>query len=395
MRAQRNSIIDQMAKVNVTSYTFQMTITQISKLESIWSPSVHIHGVPWQVNVLKIGKKDQRTLGIYLYCMSKDTTSNWSYSAIATFKLLPINNSSSNRDPEAEAADTIVYHLQPHIFDCSDLGFGAADLIKWTDLINKKYRHDDTIKLEIHITVDDPTKSNRCELKLKNLNRRCKTGCLTTFQLKVKNVSNLMAIKSSKFFLYNMPWTLTFYKDHNPLGNFGIYLQSSSSEFPKNESYRIRMSMILLTSNEHVAPIVKKTTTQQIGSFGTLSIRNIIAWNELMKSDNGFIKKNAIKVEIQIKMDKMIGDGVLNCTNCGNINNDGVGRNGKRTSSATLQMQCVICWENFSSQEICCTPCGHLFCVSCITAAVQNRANCPLCNLEVQMNALRRLYLPV
>lgn len=372
-----------------------MTITQISKLESIWSPSVSIYGAPWQVNVLKIGKKDQRTLGIYLYCMNKDTTTNWSYSAIATFKLLPIHDQGSAAAAIDVASATVVHHLQPHIFDSNDLGFGAAELIKWSDLLNKKYRHDDTIKLEIHITVDDPTKRNRCELKLKNLNRRCKSGCLTTIDLKVKNIANLMAIKSPKFDLYNTPWTMTFYKDsHDRMGNFGLYLQSSSSEFPKNESFRIRMSMILITSNEHVAPIVKKTTTQQIGSFGTLSIRNIIGWSELMKPDNGFVKKNSIKLEIQIKMDKMVGDGVLSCKNCGNINNnDGAG--GPRTSSATLQMQCVICWENFSSQEICCTPCGHLFCLSCITAAVQNRAHCPLCNLEVQVNALRRLYLPV
>lgn len=376
-----------------------MTITQISKLESIWSPSVYIHGVPWQVNVLKIGKKDQRTLGIYLYCMNKDATTNWSYSAIATFKLLPIGGEHGTDADGDATADTIVHQLQPHIFDCNDLGFGAAELIKWNELMHKKYRRDDTIKLEIHINVDDPAKSKRCELKLKNLSRRCKSGCLTIFQLKVKNISNLMAIKSSKFYLYNMPWTLTFYKDHHDrASNFGIYLQSSSSEFPKNESYRIRMSMILITDNDRIRPIVKKTTTQQIGSFGTLSIRNIIAWSELIKPENEFVKKNAIKLEIQIKMDKMIGDGVLNCTSCGNINNndggDGGGR-GPRTNSATLQLQCVICWENFSSQDICCTPCGHLFCVSCITAAVQNRANCPLCNLEVQVNALRRLYLPV
>lgn len=382
-----------MAKANVTSYTFQMTITQISKLESIWSPSVCIHGVPWQVNVLKIGKKDQRTLGIYLYCMNKDATTNWSYSAIATFKLLPMREPTTDG---AADADTVVHHLQPHIFDCNDLGFGAAELIKWNQLLDKKYRREDTIKLEIHIAVDDPTKSKRCELKLKSLNRRCKSGCLTTLHLKVKNVSNLMAIKSSKFYLYNMPWTLTFYKDHHDrAANFGIYLQSSSSEFPKNESYRIRMSMILITANERIAPIVKKTTTQQIGSFGTLSIRNIVAWSELMKPENEFVKKNAIKLEIQIKMDKMIGDGVLSCTNCGNINNNDGGGRSPRTNSTSLQMQCVICWENFSSQDICCTPCGHLFCVSCITAAVQNRANCPLCNLEVQVNALRRLYLPV
>lgn len=373
-----------------------MTITQISKLESIWSPSVSIHGAPWQVNVLKIGKKDQRTLGTYLYCMSKDTTTNWSYSAIATFKLLPCRDDDGGSAVVADDNDdTIVHHLQPHIFDCNDLGFGAANLIKWNDLMDKKYRRDDTIKLEIHITVDDPTKSNRSELKLKNINRRCKSGCLTTFQLKVKNMRNLVATKSPKFYLFNMPWTLTFYKDHHQnMANFGIYLQSSSGEFPKNESFRIRMSMILNTSNEMVAPIVKKTTTQRIGSFGTLSIRNIIAWTELLKPENGFINKNAIKVEIQIKMDKMIGDGVLICKKCGNANNLTNDTTGTRTS-ATLQMQCVICWENFSSQEICCTPCGHLFCVSCITAAVQNRANCPLCNLEVQVNALRRLYLPV
>lgn len=114
-----------------------------------------------------------------------------------------------------------------------------------------------------------------------------------------------------------------------------------------------------------------------------------------MKPENGFVDKNSIKVEIHIKMDKIIGDDALICEKCGNANKSTNDSDTDTATRAAFQMQCSICRENFSSKEISCTPCGHLFCVSCITVAVQSRANCPLCNSKVQVNALRRLYLSV
>ncbi|GIY21058.1 peroxisome biogenesis factor 10 [Caerostris extrusa] len=45
--------------------------------------------------------------------------------------------------------------------------------------------------------------------------------------------------------------------------------------------------------------------------------------------------------------------------------------------AATSQNQCSLCFEKRNSSTA--TPCGHLFCWSCITSWMQNKEECPLC----------------
>lgn len=58
------------------------------------------------------------------------------------------------------------------------------------------------------------------------------------------------------------------------------------------------------------------------------------------------------------------------------------------------QMECAICLECVDSQELAVTPCGHLFCLECITEVINHRGICPMCTTAAQSDDLRRLHLP-
>lgn len=54
------------------------------------------------------------------------------------------------------------------------------------------------------------------------------------------------------------------------------------------------------------------------------------------------------------------------------------------------QFQCSICWD--SEKNLCCTPCGHIFCVGCIERAIHVKKVCPQCRKPCTTRQLRRLF---
>lgn len=88
-----------MATANETSLGMQITISQVSKLESIYSSGIIIHGIPWTVEIFKKEgndnseeeEEDKTSLGVRLICANKDNSLEWSISAAASWKLLPFS----------------------------------------------------------------------------------------------------------------------------------------------------------------------------------------------------------------------------------------------------------------------------------------------------------------
>lgn len=104
------------------------------------------------------------------------------------------------------------------------------------------------------------------------------------------------------------------------------------------------------------------------------------AREELLKPPNGYVNNNSITLEVEIGATKP----------------DGVSQNDIDGSAAKpLQLECAVCLENIISKDLSSTPCGHLFCTTCITKAVEDHGACPMCSAAVDLNVLRRLYLPM
>lgn len=63
--------------------------------------------------------------------------------------------------------------------------------------------------------------------------------------------------------------------------------------------------------------------------------------------------------------------------------------------SLAKKLPCPICYEEMlgaEHRESVCTPCGHVFCKSCIKTALGTSSKCPVCQKVVDLSTLRRLY---
>ncbi|KAF2882730.1 hypothetical protein ILUMI_23463 [Ignelater luminosus] len=54
---------------------------------------------------------------------------------------------------------------------------------------------------------------------------------------------------------------------------------------------------------------------------------------------------------------------------------------------------CPICLENMENKEISATVCGHIFCTSCITAAVRSNRSCPNCRAALTLKKIHPLFI--
>ena len=63
--------------------------------------------------------------------------------------------------------------------------------------------------------------------------------------------------------------------------------------------------------------------------------------------------------------------------------------NTNETETTKKTMTCLICYGEM--EEICVTPCGHLFCHECITEWLKTSERCPICNSALQKTQLIKL----
>lgn len=361
-----------MARAVVTEYCMKINIAEISKLNFVWSPEILIHGVPWKVKICKVEEEDQQWLGAYLYCANKDKSPNWALSGLASFKLLPFS----------DKMEPVEYHTPTFVFDRSGTGYGESTFILWDELFDEavSYVKNDTIKLEVNVMVEDPNDPNRSRLNFKCISKCCVNSRLATYRITVHNITNLMAVRSSKFKLRGLMWEVHISKQQNSY--LGVLLKLV--EDSKNMSCKMKMSIKLVSSKKDVDPIERCNTEQYQPS--TINIVRVIFWNNLMKPENGFVNNGSITLEIELKSDGLEGD-------VANVMNDA--KSNPENEANFKRMKCAICLEYIDSQDLACTPCGHLFCFECIKKAATDRAACPACTEPVHLNILRRLYLPL
>lgn len=351
--------------LKISQMTFELKIPNISKLENFCSPEVIIQEIPWRILVGKELHGSKQWLAIYLHCMTKDSSQNWSYAAVSSFKLKSFGE---NQKP-------VQRHIQPFIFDRTELGFGTGSFIEWNDLFNprRSFIKDDMIKVDITIEVDDSSDNKKSELAFENVHNNCNHS---KFRLNITNLQNLMAVRSPIFALQKLPWFLTVCKDHSPY--LVVRLHSNSEVLCKK-----RMLVRLLSLHKRSVQQIK---SENVTPGGILSTKKLISWEELLKAKNGFVKDNLVSIEVEITSEEFSSN--YTPAEIRTINS-------VIAEEPALRLECAICLERIENQEVSSILCGHLFCSKCIEYSLKKCKFCPLCKAPVTLNHLRRVYLPL
>lgn len=153
---------------------------------------------------------------------------------------------------------------------------------------------------------------------------------------------------------------------------------SELNEDCRNGPSKITTTIKLISSKEGVQPI-EKSYSKQYQYLENFTASQNISWDEMIKRENGYVNDNSIRLEVEIDVEKPKGGAKSN----------------KNTEAKFPQMECAACLEIIDSQVLSATPCGHLFCLECITKVVKDCGICPTCKTAVELDALHKLYLPV
>lgn len=340
-----------MAEVNASSSTIQFTVSEISKLTEAWSPQITLYGIPWKIRVKKHVNGTEKSLGIHLSCDKKNYVPNWSSAASATVKLLSFNVYQQG----------IVHFIKPFVYDRFYKCYGTNTLIQWNDLINGRIRYvqNDSIKLEVKVEAENPYEVYKSVSNFRCIQQSCECCCQAIYEMTVESVSKLMAVRSTEFTMRGKAYYIIAFKHDNQLS---VRLHAHHY----SERHNAKMSTILLSSKQNAIPI------QRSGGFRAV---NIIPWNEMMNSNNGYVNHNSITLKIKINVNDVIDNIAI------------------AEPSGVSRLECLICLNGIDGKDLSSTPCGHWFCTACISKAVRNRAACPKCQKLVQLKDLRRLYL--
>lgn len=348
-------IMDHQITALPKSVCMELQIPTISKLESIKSREIWIRGIPWIVKI----SKDKQSLAANLYCAKTGNSPNGSLSAMASFKLLSLNGD----------ANTISQHIGPCVFNTSGIGYGTSSLIKWHDLLdpNKKYVENDTINLEVKVTPDNPNATNRCGLDFKCVHK-CSDSNYAMFRLTLSNIHNLMATLSPEFNLLGKVWDFQISKTRAPHLDIMLRLKEHFG------NVECKMAIKVVSSKKDVRSF-EKSVIRQYDSTKRLVSTSLLSWDVLINAENGYVNDNSVTLEIEVQSDEP---------------------NAKRIKiNQTPEMECPICFKCIANQNLSSTPCGHVFCSTCIDKSIRSRAVCPSCDKPVRLSTLRRLYLPM
>lgn len=356
---------------NVSQVGFRLKVSEVSKLNKIWSPSFLIQGVPWKVDVTKTTIETDHFLSVQLICENKKMSSQSSYAAVASFKVLPFNGNVS-----------VIKYLEPYVFDSTGLISNSAS-IRWIELfdVEKNFVKNDTAFLDIQIDVTDPNDKNKSKLKFESIDSCCQEGRVGTFQLTIDNIDNLIAVRSPEFKLRNVPWFLTVFKHSEHLG---IRLDSRIS--PNDIICNIGASVKFIAINGNTQTIQRtKKVAQKFRRKEGFVMERLITWDDLINPQHGFIKNGTeITLEIEINAEKPEAS-IQNSRKRPSIT--------ATSKSKSSRLECTICNAQIETQDVSSTHCGHLFCTACIVNYIRERKACPTCNSKTYLKFLRPLLL--
>lgn len=313
-------------------------------------------------------------LSVHFIREIEDESSNWSYAASASVKLLSFNKCLKYSKER---------FIAPRVFGHKLLCV-RTNLIEWEKLFDIKYGfvHNDLINFRIKIKVANRNDEDKSDLKFHFPRHCCDNSNNATFQLEIENVATLVAVKMPTFFLQNSSWHLSVYRRQSDY--LGIRLKSDDDNMD-GVTCEVNVTVKLTSSRENVDAI--ECHISEAISWERADIGRIVPWNRLFDAKYGFVTNNSITMIVEVRVDKSKGD-IMSATKCQAL--AAASENPK-----LLQLKCTICLEKICNQEVSSASCGHPFCTTCIRESLKHSKVCPLCSARIAQHRIRHIYLPM
>lgn len=259
-----------------------LTIQHISKLTSFRTKSFSIFGISWTFQVFR----QNNALGIYLQCMGNMNTPEWEVAAWFKIRLM-----SFTRD------NSFDYYIAPFVFNSSSFGdsFGLPAFITWDELTDDKEgfveKDNDMIKLKMEIMVQNPMDPDRSVLECEKCEIDEKSDNEARFRLTVKNVEDLMAVRSQPFEFRGFQWEFVVYREH--ADTLGMVLQAKDTFV----LCKVKVVVKLQTTNREVE-LDPTSCEHEFLEPESIDIANIIPWYILMQEANGYVNDDSIILDV-------------------------------------------------------------------------------------------------
>lgn len=301
--------------------------------------------------------------------MKDDNSSNWSEEAKATFTLCSHSSVANLNDATSNDFEK---HLTPKIFNNLDHEFGIEKFIDWHSLFDstKMYVNYGKITLKIKIVFIESIEKIESNIVLETVDKCCDDAGIASFRLFVLNLKNLDSVRTSSFKFRSGSWY--FVVSRNEMNHLSVCLQSNSLQ-----TYEMEMDIKLISSDDEKS--IQQSATKQIKDGQSFFMDSIVPWDMLLNVENGFIKNKSAIIEIELfaKKPKNANPNIID------------------NNANYILIECAICIQSIIHQEVSYTPCGHLFCSTCIQNAVTQCEKCPLCNSPIKLGQVKRMFLPM
>lgn len=132
-------------------------------------------------------------------------------------------------------------------------------------------------------------------VNIKKVKAAC--GCTTTFKVTVSHIDNLTSVQTEKFKLGDNSWILAVVKKSECL-SIGLVGE---------QSCKVKAALNISSENPKILPI-RKATIEDISDEDGFCMDDIITWNELLRAENGYVKKCCFTMEIDITDGKFFVD---------------------------------------------------------------------------------------
>ncbi|XP_031633768.1 uncharacterized protein LOC116347344 [Contarinia nasturtii] len=369
----------------------EMTIIDFQLLQSE-SYAFKLRDLDWKFHVEKVSGTEGDAINVHLERIIRDGDNAYgSYGCIATINV------------ELKSFYEGVPHhtdfIQPEEYSATNKMWSIKPFIKYDKLMDSKmgYINDNNeIRLQIKVKADEPTKPNEnanVHLKIEPTEQPMKV----TLNLMFDQISNVLAIISPEFILWDMPMRVQVYKnsiwDDEKFHALSVFLWNCRKNGNKKVKLNAKIKLIAIgpdgnfltpTDNNNFE---QNTGTQEIDEDCTWAgFSSFVRWQTLQKTY--MTRSGSICMQIEIQKEEFVAENRVPSPQPG----PSCSSASSRLSNGSI-IQCMCCFKNIDFCTLCRVSCGHLYCYECVHEDLKLRKICIMCNEELDLSLPAQIIL--